>query len=397
MLATLTAALLLGAPPIPEPVRADKDAPAGILELFAKESWYKDQKGDETEFVGVLSKIPNSPKPVSFGRINPFRLTMSGEGKKAVREVYAASHPDYFAPYVGKRIKLIGKAVDMEVEGQVHAEIWPARLELLDAEPVPEAVKETPDRIDILAANKVYMADPTTEKDFVGVLEKKKEVDTVGFVLNVEGGDKKDRVDVYIFDNRTAPLEPYAGKRVKITGKKVDGTIGSRPFSHILPSRLEVLPLVGDKPNAKELKMLARGAWKPVEGAAPVQLVIRSAEELARSHGQAEDKAKDEAVQKRVVDEACRLFKVETIDWKSQMIVVASAGAKPTGGYSVEITGLSMKDDVLIVHWRLTSPKPGDFAPQTSTHPAHAVLTERFDGKVVFEAPPPLKTPGGEK
>ena len=239
------------------------------------------------------------------------------------------------------------------------------------------------------------MAEPTPEKEYIGVLRKKTAKDAVGFSLDLEITDNKDLEDVYVFDDKYGPLEPYAGKRVKITGKKVSGSVGARVFSHILPGRLEVLPAVGDKPNVKGLKVLARGAWKTAEGAAPVQIVIRSAEELARSHGQPDDKARDEAVQTRVVDEACRLFKVETIDWKTQMIVVASAGAKPTGGFSVEITGLPVKDDVLTVHWKLNAPQPGDFVTQSFTHPAQAVLTERFDGKAVFDAPP--KAPGAEK
>jgi hypothetical protein len=37
-------------------------------------------------------------------------------------------------PYVGQRVRLTGKAVDMEVEGTQHHEIWPARLEVLPRE-----------------------------------------------------------------------------------------------------------------------------------------------------------------------------------------------------------------------------------------------------------------------
>src|SRR5439155_23682292 len=97
----------------------------------------------------------------------------------------------------------------------------------------------------------------------------------------------------------------------------------------------------------------------------------------------------------RVVEEAARQFKVETIDWKNQMIVVASAGAMPTGGYSVDVTGLVVQDDVLNVHWKLNSPKPGDFVKKEVTHPAQAVLVERFEGKAAFDAPP--KAPAPEK
>ncbi|HBI45395.1 MAG TPA: hypothetical protein DDY78_21465 [Planctomycetales bacterium] len=396
MLATLTAALLLGAPPAVEPTRADKDAPPPKLALFADESWYKNRKADEQDFVGVLSKAPERPGgTVGIGRFNLYRLTMNHNGKQTEREVYAGSHPEYFAPYVGKRIKLIGKAVETEVEGKVYAEIWPALLEVVGAAPTTSAVSDIPDKIDLLISNKVYLSDPAPEKDFVGLLQKMKGVDAIGYRLLLEGGDTVNRQDLHFYDNNYKRLDAYDGMRVKITGKKVSGMVGSNPFAYILPGRLEVMPAVGDKAAGKTLKVLARGTWRVGDSAAPLQLVIRSAKELALSHGQAADKAEDDSVKRQAVEEAARLFKVEVIDWKTQMIVVASAGAKPSSGYTVEITGLDVRDDVLTVHWRLNSPKPGDFVKESFTHPAQAVLTERFDGKVVFDSPP--KAPGAGK
>ena len=69
------------------------------------------------------------------------------------------------------------------------------------------------------------------------------------------------------------------------------------------------------------------------------------------------------------------------------MLVVAAAGAEPTGGYTVEITGLVVDGDVLHVHWQVNAPKPGDVVTQQVTHPAQAVLTEHFTGDVVFDGP----------
>jgi PrcB C-terminal len=107
-------------------------------DLFANEAWYKAQKGEERTFVGVLRRVERGKGVVGFGRFNPYRLEMDEKGKKDVREVYVGGKPDLLAPYVGKRVKLTGKAVDMEVEGRNHREIWPARLELLQAEPPRE-------------------------------------------------------------------------------------------------------------------------------------------------------------------------------------------------------------------------------------------------------------------
>jgi hypothetical protein len=392
MLTTITAALLLAAPPAAEPVRADKDAPPAKLALFGDESWYKSHKADEQDFVGVLSRV-NEPKGAnSIGRFNPYRLTMNKNGKQTEREVYAGAHPEYLAPYVGKRIKLIGKAIETEVNGKVHPEIWPAVLEVT-GEAAVQPVEEIPPKIDLLENNKVYMAEATPEKSFVGLLQKKKGRDEVGYRLLIEGGDNADRQDLHLYNQDYKLFDPYAGMRVKITGKKVSGMVGSNPFAYILPGRLEVMP-VGGKPAVKALKVLARGTWRVGDNAAPVQLVIRSAKELALSHGEPADKAETDAVKTQAVVEAARLFKVEDIDWKTQMIVVVSAGAKPTSGYTVEITGLDEQDDVLTVHWRLNSPKPGDFVAESFTHPAQAVLTQRFDGKVVFAAPPKPPTTG---
>ena len=283
--------------------------------------------------------------------------------------------------------------MDAEVEGKVYAEIWPARLELLDAPPPAEAPKEIPDHLDLLASNKVYQADATPEKDYIGVLQKKKGEDAVGYVLLIDAGDHVDRQDIHLFDAHYSLFEPYAGMRVKVTGKKVTGVIGGTAASYILPGRLEVLPAGDDKPR-KELKVLARAEWKLIDGAAPVQLLIRSPRELALAHGLPADQTTDDVVQSRESQLASRLFKVEQIDWKQQMIVVASPGAEPTGGYSVEITSLVVQDDVLTVHWRVNAPKPGDVVTQEVTHPAQAALTERFEGKVVFDAAPKTTAPG---
>ncbi len=98
--------------------------PAARLELFSQEDWYKGQKGEEQNFVGVLKKADGGG--IGIGRFNPYRLEMD----KGIREVYVGGKPALLAPYVGKRVKLLGKAVEIEVIGRIHNEIWPARLAL---------------------------------------------------------------------------------------------------------------------------------------------------------------------------------------------------------------------------------------------------------------------------
>lgn len=115
---------------------ADAEAPPAKRDLFAKEGWYKEQAGKEMDFVGTLEKVP-PPVGVGFGRNNPYRLVMDVKGKKVVRSVYVGGKPEPLAPYAGKKVKLIGKAVDFELEGSEQHEIWPARVELLPADKEP--------------------------------------------------------------------------------------------------------------------------------------------------------------------------------------------------------------------------------------------------------------------
>ena len=88
--------------------------------LFAKEDWYQKQPGKVQEFEGELQKVVRAG--VGFGRSNPYRLKMDRDS----REVYVGGKRKLLDDYVGQRILLRGKAVDMRVEGRVHREIWPA-------------------------------------------------------------------------------------------------------------------------------------------------------------------------------------------------------------------------------------------------------------------------------
>src|SRR5262245_27066055 len=115
------------------PAQAAGDAPAK-LELFANEQFYKSQKGEEQTFTGTLMRVEKKGGGIGIGRFNPYYLVMETGGKKTTREVYGGGKPDVLAPYVGKQVKITGKAVDMEVIGKIHNEIWPARLEVILAE-----------------------------------------------------------------------------------------------------------------------------------------------------------------------------------------------------------------------------------------------------------------------
>jgi hypothetical protein len=162
-------------------------------------------------------------------------------------------------------------------------------------------------------------------------------------------------------------------------------------FIHLLVALLWGVPqdpAQGAAAQGIDMKIQARGNWRWTGGKdQPQQLVIRSADELAKLTGNPADKA---------TEELAKSFKVESIDWKKQMVVVATGGLKRTGGYSLEITALKVKDGVLTIHWKLHTPQPGSLVTQALTHPAQAVLVERFEGKTLFDPPAPKEAKKGE-
>jgi hypothetical protein len=296
MLPTLLLALTCATPAADKPKKAE---PPAKKELFAKEKWYKDQKGKEQDFVGVLRYKPRPKGTVGFGRYNAFRLEMEARGKKGkkeVREVYVGSKPELLKPYAGKKVKLVGKPVDMEVEGSKHKEIWPARVELVKGKPAARC-----------------------------------------------GGE----------DEGCCAEEEVKGA-VKAPEK-------ARP---------------------KAPKIIARTNW----GApTPKQLVIRSADELARAFGKP-------GKGKEATKQVAKLFKVDSIDWKKQMVILITAGTKRSGGYSVEVKELKVADKTLTVRWKLNEPKGAAIA--VITMPGQAVLVDRFAGKVKFD---PAAPKGGKE
>lgn len=123
MFIPLVAAMMIGMPGDEPPVKK---------ELFATEDWYKSQEGKEQTFEGVLKYQPRPKDTVGFGRYNPFTLLMEAEGgKRDIREVFVGGQEELLKPYAGRRVRITGKPIDMEVEGTMHREIWPARLEQL--------------------------------------------------------------------------------------------------------------------------------------------------------------------------------------------------------------------------------------------------------------------------
>jgi hypothetical protein len=284
-------------------------------ELFASEGWYKSQKGEEQEFVGVLRRVDRGKGVVGIGRFNPYRLEMEDKGKKDVREVYVGAKPDLLAPYVGRRVKLTGKAVEIEVVGRNHREIWPARLEVLPA-----------------------------------------------------------------------PKEKGKG----------EGTGARRPDQNHLRGwewqALARLTAQEEKPAAgKPLKIFARAPWTfaPANPDGPkvgLQKVIHKAVDLANLHPWNQLDAPAETVAKTASAAIAKGLKVDRIDWDRQMLVIVTAGVKPTGGWKVEISSVTAADRSVTVNYAVTPPQ--GFATQAFTHPGQVALVERAEGTAKFVQAP---------
>jgi hypothetical protein len=99
--------------------------------LCAGEVWYREAKAAEAVFEGTVERTPGTGRIGPPTRFNAYRLTWTdAAGKAVVREVYAPGKAQLLAPYLGQRVRLVGKAVDTEADGKTYPEIWPARLEL---------------------------------------------------------------------------------------------------------------------------------------------------------------------------------------------------------------------------------------------------------------------------
>ena len=144
-------------------------------------------------------------------------------------------------------------------------------------------------------------------------------------------------------------------------------------------SLLMALPVAADKketPKAAEPKIYARTSI----GIIQKSVVVKSSQQLSFYSPSNAPAGGDEAA-------LARVLKVESIDWKKQMVIFISGGTQRTGGYSVETKSLEIKDGKLIVHWKLNTPK--GIVTQALTHPTQALLVDRFEGDVVFDPTPP--------
>lgn len=110
-------------------VAAEKGAaPKGDwIKLFADEEWYKQQPGKEEVFQGKLEAV-QPPQASSLMRNALYRL--------AGRAIYTGGKKvATLDKLVDSEIEILGKAVDMSLEGQAIKEIWPSSVRSVNKEP----------------------------------------------------------------------------------------------------------------------------------------------------------------------------------------------------------------------------------------------------------------------
>ena len=73
------------------------------------------------------------------------------------------------------------------------------------------------------------------------------------------------------------------------------------------------------------------------------------------------------------------------VDLAKHMVLGVFLGSRSSGGYQVEITGVRMDGNTLVVQWAERSPDAGVVAAQVMTSPSHLVTVPHHKGQVRFE------------
>ena len=73
------------------------------------------------------------------------------------------------------------------------------------------------------------------------------------------------------------------------------------------------------------------------------------------------------------------------VDFARSMVVGVFLGTRPTGGYTVEITGVQAEGKYLVVSYQERKPGPDELAAQVITSPYDLALVDRHEGTVRFK------------
>jgi hypothetical protein len=108
--------------------QANTDATPVNRPVLAGEKWYQERKEAEHEFEGKLDVNPGDGKIGLPKRYNAFRIIGIEDGKPVARLIYTEGKDQLLGPYVGQRVKLLGKVVTTESDEGKLVEFWPAQV-----------------------------------------------------------------------------------------------------------------------------------------------------------------------------------------------------------------------------------------------------------------------------
>jgi hypothetical protein len=74
------------------------------------------------------------------------------------------------------------------------------------------------------------------------------------------------------------------------------------------------------------------------------------------------------------------------VDFGREMVVGVFLGSRATAGFSVEVVGAEMQQEILVVRFRETRPQSDRIVAQVITSPYHLVSIPRHAGNVKFES-----------
>lgn len=83
-------------------------------------------------------------------------------------------------------------------------------------------------------------------------------------------------------------------------------------------------------------------------------------------------------------DEKLGLTPLPVIDFNINIVVAILLGEKSTAGYATLITGARVKDEKMIITYRVRAPQAGDITAQVITHPYATAVIQRTEMPIVF-------------
>lgn len=103
-----------------------------MTNVFTEEGWYQETKEHEDEHVGTLSK--SNEAQVGFGRTHNYMLILLC-GKQV--PIYTGGDIPVLNNFVGQDVRIKGKSICCQVNGQDESEIWPGEIEVVRDRCIP--------------------------------------------------------------------------------------------------------------------------------------------------------------------------------------------------------------------------------------------------------------------